>query len=373
MPITVVAPFEFEDDHHSLTMKLTGGMKAWQRSPDEWSIGPIIYRGEIMMGGLLSRAELQSAISAMGLIPVVLEHRVVMSGVKSVTWRSVDPVRPNSPLAATDIWQTIRGNLMAARLKAFRKNNTDASTQEIIDFKEQNTREENLCGYISDSLRSMDICISAICDYYHEQLTAHLRQGRKVGERSSNMADLPFIANVHSFFVHLGAARDYLAALIAHRCGLPEDVDAMNRLGDKLRWNSLPDDPILSFLVNIGCVSEKENSTKVRLSGWLEDVSNVRNELIHKRPFGSHETEIYGQIKSAGGLEGHFRFFKPIVLTDVANSDTLDYLADVYSRVVKLFGELALASGRDSAIITLTSRDILDFKVEAGKPADKQS
>ncbi len=355
MPITVVAPLAFEDDdYHSLVMNLTGGFKAWQRSQNEWSIGPIIYNDEVVMAGILSFAELRSAMSIMGLSWTVFEHRVVMSGVITKMWRSVEPVGMNSALSATDVWQTIRANSTSRRVAQFRAQFPDSSAQEILTIMEQSNADERLSEYISDSLRSMDICISSISDFYHDQLTTFLREGRAVGAKSCSVADLPFVANVHSFFVHFGAARDYLAALLAYRCGLSQNTEAMNRLLDKLTWNNLPNDPIIQHLVKVGCFAAKPNSTKTKLAGWLEDASNVRNELVHRRPFGSHESERYGHIQNAGGLEGHFRFFKPIHVGDGSTTDTLDYLADLYGKTTKLFGEIALISGADTAIQTLS-------------------
>lgn len=368
MGFSVVAPFEIEDDHQSFILNFTGGIKAWQRDANSWSFGPVIYKGEPVMAGMLSMTLLQSAMKQMGLLPVVMEHVVCMDGNSTTMLRSVHPVKHDVPLAAADIWRTISGNITDARIKKFRSEHPGASSKEIMEVKEKYTPEENYSDYISDSLRSMDICIGAICTYYHEQLISFLRDGRKVGVRSSNIADLPFIANVHSFFVHLGATKDYLATLIAIRCGLPKSIDAMNRLVDKLKWENLPDDAMVKYLVGNGVLSQKEGSEKSKLSGWLNDVSNIRNELVHKRPYGSHEDEKMGYIRATVGLDDHYRFWKPLHINGNSEQDTLDFISDVYHKTTRLFGDLALASGQDAQIPTLTDKDILELKVRTGKP-----
>ncbi|MDO9581860.1 MAG: hypothetical protein Q7J24_01930 [Desulfomicrobium sp.] len=372
MPIDVVAPFEVEDDHQSYIMHFTGGIQAWQRDKDSWSYGPIIYKGEPVMAGMLSTEVLRFAINQMGLSPIILAHRVCIDGSSSTILRSMNPNKKNDTLSAADVWGTISGNIVKKRVAAFRAQNPNATTEEVLKVINRKTSEEIFARFISESLRSMDICIDAISSYYHEQLVIFLREGKKVGERSSNIADLTCIANVHSFFLHLGAARDYLGALIAQRCGMPDNVDDMARLLDKLRWNNLPMDSILQTLIKRNVVTKKDNSEKCKLSGWLDRISGVRKQMVHKRPYGSHESEEYGHIRSAGDLKGHYRFWKPIYLETNSDQDALDFISDAYHKITELFGEVALASGNDTSIPILTDKEIKKLEVTAGKPPKEQ-
>lgn len=370
MAMKYIAPIEIDDDHQIIALNFTGGIKAWKTDRNQWSFGPIIYEGRPAIIGTLTHDLLKSATKQMELTPIIFENRMSINGLKSTIWKSVYTVKKGNNLTATDIWHTISRNITSARVSEFQKSNPSATEERVLEERSRYTPEERYSDYISDSLRSMDICMSEICNYYHEQLTFYLQKSRFSGEQSSSVADLPFIAFVHSFFLHFGAARDYLGALIAHRCGLPERVDDMARLTKELRWQRLPDEPMLRYLIDIGYLSPKENSTKSRQSGWLEQVSNVRNELVHKRPFGSHAEEKLGKILLAGGIDGHYRYFKPISLRGKLTVDALDYISDVYHKTMHLFGEMALQSGKEAKVPTLTDEDILDIKIHTGITPD---
>lgn len=367
MGITVVAPFEVEDDHQSFVQNFTGGIKAWQRDTNEWSFGPIIYQGEPVMAGILSQELLRTAVQAMELTAVLMEHHVCIKGESSTARRSISLLGRTDRLATTDIWQTISGNLNKARMAKFKKDFPDNTNEQWVSESNNLTQEESYSAYISDSLKSMDICINAICDYYHEQLVSSLRSGRKENQRYSSLADLSFTANVHSFFLHLGSARDYLASLIAARCGMPDNIDAMNRLTDKLKWESLPDDPLIKLMVDQKILTKKGGAEKSKISGWFEKVSDVRNQFIHKRPFGLHEDERMGWVKSAGGIAGHYRFCTPINLNENSDFvDALDYISDVYHKINRLFGDLALVSGYNVTIPSYSDKDFKGFRVTTG-------
>lgn len=87
---------------------------------------------------------------------------------------------------------------------------------EIADALDAQEPVEALANYISLSLRSMDISVEQIAAHYHEQLVNHMAAGRVEGEGSANTTSQTLYAHVHSYFLHLGAARDYLAALIEY-------------------------------------------------------------------------------------------------------------------------------------------------------------
>ncbi len=369
MPITRFATIEFDGDHEVTTVHFSGGVKAWTGGNDEWFFGPILHRGKPALAGVLRQSELRSEISQMKLVPIVYERRTSIDGATSVMWKTADPIKVGDHLTATDVWGTISTNLKQSRLDRFLERSPNASREEIVSVLGRSSPEERFSDYISDSLRCIDICIGAICSYYNEQLISFLVKGRRIGERSSSVADLPFIANVHSFFLHLGSARDYLAALIAHRCGLSETVDAMSRLIPKLSPAAISDDMILRHLLEIGYLATKDGSSSVKAAGWLENVSKIRNELIHKRPFGSHQDEKYGQIEAAGESEGRCKFRKPIHVNSRSTSDTLDFISEIYRNTTRLFGNLAIASGYEAKIPIINRKDIIRFSKQTGKPA----
>lgn len=362
MPITELQIIPADDDHHALSLNLTGGIKAWKLDDDEWSLGPIKYSGHPAIVGSLSTAELHSAISQLKISPIQFENTTVVNGITTTFLQIAVRDKLDRSFGAADAWHFISRNAARKRLLAHKHERSNSLVSEPNVEQTYITSEEKFADYISDSLRSMDICISSICNYYHQSLISSFRDGREPRLGFSHTSDLPFIANVHSFFVHVGAARDYLASLIASRLKLPARVDAMSRLVKALTWEKLPPDPLIRHLVSEGCLAAEKGSTKCKVSGWLEDVSNLRNSLIHTRPYGSHEAEKFGRIESVEGLDGHYIYVKPIDLDDGEPRDALDVVAEIYVKIGHLFHELACSSGGDTSIPTLTDSDIIELK-----------
>jgi hypothetical protein len=73
--------------------------------------------------------------------------------------------------------------------------------------------------------------VEQIAEFYNTEVTNGLANGRTNGNRYATTRDQSLYALVHSFFLHLGSVRDYLATLIAVQLGLnPDDTD---------RWRGL--------------------------------------------------------------------------------------------------------------------------------------
>ncbi|WP_456388976.1 hypothetical protein [Profundibacter sp.] len=102
---------------------------------------------------------------------------------------------------------------------------------EIATLLNETDVEERLARSISLSLKSMTIHTEQIADYYTEQLVNILSTNNFSNRSFGGPLDQNLYAQIHSFFAHFGAARDYLGALIAHRIGKnPNKIDSMNRL-----------------------------------------------------------------------------------------------------------------------------------------------
>ncbi|WP_157001342.1 hypothetical protein [Paracoccus sp. S4493] len=367
MPITEYQFIEADSDYYAISLNFTGGIKAWKLDHNEWSLGPIEYFGAPTIIASLSDSELRSAISHLGISPVQYENTNVSGGIATTFLRSASAGQSDVSIGPADVWHNISKNIGRDRIRRYRCERTEANFSEIKKEKPKTTFDERYADYISDSLRSMDICVGAICSYYHQALIAAIRSKQQPGTGVATTADLPFIANVHSFFIHVGAARDYLALLIARRLNLRDKINGMNRLVEDLDWDSVSIDPLILKLVSEGCLARKDGSTKCKVSGWLEQVSNLRNTLVHKRPYGSHADEQLGRIEKVEGLNGHFVYIKPIVMGDANIKDTLDVVADTYAKMGRLFLDLAGVSGGDTSIPVLTDGQISEVNAGGGE------
>jgi hypothetical protein len=185
------------------------------------------------------------------------------------------------------------------------------------------------------------------------------------GQRSANTQAPNLIAHIHSFFVHLGAARDHLGALVAHRIGLDyKKCDSIARLAGELREAALSDDALLTFLFETGCISANPKKPGgYVVAGWMENVTAIRNELVHKRPYGSKYAERFGCVVPAQKDAGIYRYVRSLHLNASAGQDVLDVIQYHYARCTDLFYKAAKASGGDASMWHLTDKDVISFEI----------
>ena len=163
---------------------------------------------------------------------------------------------------------------------------------------------------------NMDISVEQIAEFYNEQLVNHMASGSLEGKRASSTLDQTLFAHVHSFFMHLGAARDYLAAFCALRMGKdPQKVDSFARLAEAVRPEHFSADDLLQLLQARGYFRQKPTSSvKFELAGWMEEVTDLRNEFMHRRPYGDRFIEQMGFAQPVDREAGLYRYVRPIVL-----------------------------------------------------------
>jgi hypothetical protein len=212
----------------------------------------------------------------------------------------------------------------------------------------------------------MDINIEQIAEFYHEQLVNLMSGGRLTGQRSGSSQDQTLFAHVHSFFLHLGAARDYLGAFIAMRIGQdPEEIDSMAGLIRILKQEHLGTDKLLDLLHAKGFVRPSpQNAKKWEAAGWLKQASALRNQFAHQRPYGSRHAERFGWAVAISEENGIFRYYRPIVDKDGVERDVLDVIAEHYKNCTSFFHEMAAQSGKDISIFHFTDEDIISISME---------
>lgn len=337
-----------EDDHQAIAINYTGGFKIWQLDEDEWSYGPILHEGKPCIIGKFSFAEAKEAIEKMNLCPIGYEHHTSLDGSSMTVYMSVYPVSPKNPMPATDVWQTISGNIQGSA----------GTSGEILG---------KYAHYLTASLRSMDIAIAQISNHYHTQLIQSLRDGTEVGRRFSTLADLTFIANIHSFFLHFGSARDYLATLIARRCGLSRSIDSLASLVKKLDPSNLPNDPILKHMLNQNLIIPTSDRKAMEVGGWLKQATTIRNSVVHKHPYGSRKSERSGMIIANEAAPEMRIYWRPIIIDDNDGKDALDIAASVYHDTMRLLGCIAEISNYDANIPVFDEESILDLQIKTGK------
>lgn len=336
----------------------SGGIRAIQQDKDRWLIAPIFDAGPCAKG-YLSKLQLQEVLRTNNITEIAFHREGWFNGQCHSSWSPILPGRTNHMIAPADIWRQIAVNLAHARTVP--KIGTVTTKRELAALIDDHDQTERLAQSISLSLRNMDISIEHIFEFYYEQIVALMASDRLDGTRQSSTLDQTLYAQVHAFFAHLGAARDYLATLIGFRLNKnSQKTDSLARLIEVIRLDELGNDALLDTLVERGYIQRRPSGiNKIQISGWIADVTMLRNLLMHKRPYGSRFAERMGYAVAIDRSEGIFRYTRPITLND-GEHDVLDIVVNHYRKAGSLFVECAEKTGLDTNILKITDADIVE-------------
>jgi hypothetical protein len=364
-------PLPRQPDAQGFHIHCTGGFRAAEAGKDVWIIEPVMDDGRPCRKGFLSKAGLNAFIRNAGLTPIAFQSFGWERGNYHSHWSPLIPSRTNHMQGPSDLWGNVASNLARQRSGAELQDMPRPTREEIALILDDRTEEEWLARSISLSLRSMDISVEQIAEFYNEQLVNLMAAGLVDGRRSGGTQDQSLFAHVHSFFVHFGAARDYLATFIAARIGArvgkkQRKVDCMRDLLESIQSHHLGTDRLLDLLQArkfIQRPAAKSNGWET--SGWLKEASNLRNQFVHRRPYGARHAEGFGHVAALAPSIGLYRYVRPVLLENNAERDVLDVVVHHYKQTTALFQDMAEASGMDVSMLTLTDRDVLS--IEGGK------
>lgn len=355
-----------QPDAQIFYVHFTGGFRAAKVSDDYWMIEPIFEKKEPRTKGFISYAQLQRIAHIGGFQVLGFQSSGWLNGQWHSSWRPLIPNETNHLQSPSHLWANIANNLFRttrAQHLGKLKNSDHAAIGDILDDR---TVEERLARSISFSLRSLDIAVEQIAEHYNEQLVNSMYSGAVDGQKNSNTMDQNLFAHVHAFFLQIGSARDYLAAFIANRLGMDAGhgkVDTMSALKSKLRVQHIDQEATLGLLMTRKwLVPQKEDQNKWVTVGWLKDITDLRNEIVHRRPYGSVYAERFGWTIPLQQRLGLHRYFRPIKIKDHPEQDLLDVISSHYQTCTGLFFEAAKASGLDVSMMTLTDKDIALIK-----------
>lgn len=356
-------------------MHCTGGFRAANVSDDHWQIEPIFEGGEARAKGFLTNVKLRQIVRLGGFKVLGFQSSGWFNGEWHASWRPIIPTKKNHARSPSDIWGDISSNLFRAARSQQLNELRDADHSKVAKVLDDRTVEERLAKAISLSLRSMDLAVEQIAEYYNEQLVNKMYAGKLDGQRSSSTLDQSLFAHVHAFFLQLGSARDYLAAFIANRLGMDAShgkIDTMNALKSKIRAQHVGREPILDLLIREKwLVPQSHGPDNWATSGWLKEITELRNEIVHRRPYGSVYAECFGWAIPLHPELGLYRYFRPIEIKGQPEFDLLDVICSHYRICTGLFFEAANVSGLDGSMMTLTEKDIISLN-EIHRPSADQ-
>lgn len=354
-----------QNDAAAFYVHCLGGFRGAMAKDDVWMVEPVLDEGKACRKGFFSKRQLEQFTIRAGLPAIALQNISWNKGQYHSSWSPIIPGQGNHLLGPAELWGNVAANITRRRTGAELRAMQNPTKEEIAELLDEKSEEERLARSISLSLRSMDINIEQIAEFYHEQLVNLMSAGLLKGQRSGGSQDQTLFAHVHSFFLHLGAARDYLGAFIAMRIGQdPKEIDSMAGLIRVLKQEHLGTDKLLDLLHAKGFVRPStQNTKKWEAAGWLKQASDLRNQFVHQRPYGSRHAERFGWAVAVSEENGIFRYYRPIVDKDAVERDVLDVIAEHYKNCTAFFYEMAAQSGKDTSMLHLSKEDIISLKM----------
>ncbi|MGK7866274.1 hypothetical protein [Falsiroseomonas sp. E2-1-a20] len=243
-------------------LHVTGGIRAFGSSAGFWAWHPVTIGGAIHA---LKPVPINSILNIAKNLGAELFGGNEISGLgaslHSRVWTPLDGPYNGQPQPA-DLWINIAANADRAG----------------------DRRYAELANHISFSLRAAGIRLRDASDHYRDQLLAAIEEKRKPGILFSNLPLSDLQLAFHSVLSELGSARDYLGVLLGYSFNAPPSIDAMNRFK---RWVSKAAHSDLRLEPIVDKVLRGYDQTSS--DPWLADLSEYRNEFLHRRPLGSGE------------------------------------------------------------------------------------
>lgn len=357
----ISAPLLRQKDGYSLYIFFTGGIRASNSEDDLWQIEPIYDDGKAYRKGLINKKDLQNFAASMGIKPIAFGTYGWIDGRYYSSWKPIFGNKKSHLLSPPNLWSNIAANISECNEQERELNLERTELEKIAEIYDDQSLEESLSRSISLSLRSMEINIEQIAEHYFEQLVDTMYT-RSFATACSTTGDQTLFAHVHSFFLHLGAARDYLAAFIAKQIGIDAKTNSLEKLRKKLLLSHIGSSPMLEKLISDGLMVPPPDSLgQWDISGWLRKANRLRNILVHERPYGSKYLEKYGSTKELSKEMGVYRHFRIVCTEDSSDLDLLDVINDFYQNCMSLFENMADLSGFDKSMMVYTDNDIISI------------
>jgi hypothetical protein len=350
------------EDGSRRSICFSGGIITTYISNRELVIEPVLEDGVAYIKGPLTQIEVQKLANECSITPIAFEQITWRQGKCYEIWTPILNGKKEHKLCPSDLWSNIA--LHFARQRFMDKKDCSDAYDDITNIHGK-TQEEVLCRSISLSLRCMDINVRQIHEFYNQKLVDLLSTGGADGRITSDISDQVMAPYIHSFFMHFGACRDHLAALIALRLEKKHHVNDMMRLLGAIVQDDFNADPILRLLLSAKIIEKNKETGKWNICGWLKDASELRKRFVHHTPYGAGSNEAKGRLSSISKNNGLYKFEYFILGKNEETYDVLDLIEFYYKNILHLFDEAEFKSGYDSSIINLTNKDIIDVKINS--------
>jgi len=315
-------------------LHFTGGLRG-RRQGSGWLIGPLRVDGAFVEMG-----------------PVPETHISIVAAELRVRAFGADETLLGDPHLPTRIWRPFVGLEATSGLPTELWGNIAHHAAAAADED-----YSALARYVSVCLRASDIRLRDISDGYGAQLLSALTNGAEVGHPFENIPLADLHLAIHSFVAEMGAARDYLAAIVGRQLGAPTSKDSLARLIDWLGADArrtAASQPAAVALTRGWADAEDP---------WLKQLTDYRNLFLHRGPMGARGFESAPRLAASATRHGEVRTLVLPIPRRLEGPDTVDALTQfvrLHWQMFQLAADLAAVASYASTPIVITSADIVD-------------
>lgn len=309
----------------------TGGLVG-RRVGAAWAIGPILRDGHVRQLGPIPDERMcevaaQVGIKVLGTSEITLDDPHLPSHI----WKpSIEPA--SARFTPADRWGLISNNARIAGDDTYAE----------------------LARYVEVSLRAAGIRLRDAADQYHRQLVAGLHRGQGVDLRFKNVSQQDLHVAFHSLLAELGAARDYLASIVARELdGINTSIDSLAKLvaWTKKQANAGARQHALVAPLLEGVAEEATDR-------WMYELTDYRNTFLHREPLGARNNDnwlLITTVSTSFGTVHRLRFNLPRRRETDDSTDALDKFAHIYGRMQGVADFLADNARFPDTPLTFTS------------------
>lgn len=264
------------------TLHFTGGIRG-RRAEAGWRIGPIGPNGALGDLAPVPERDIKAAASALGIHVFGADEELLCDPyLRTRIWRPFVGL-PSDPGLPTETWASIGHHASEAGDETY----------------------ANLARNVAECLRAADIRLRDLSDGYESQLLSALNAETQSGVRFDNLPLKDLHLAIHSLVAEMGAARDYLAAIVGMHLGAPEKYNSLAWLLPWLKAKAREAECATPIAVTL--LEGVDDSSG---DAWLSRLSAYRNLFLHRGPMGSRDIKQGPHLVELASVHGLIRTFK---------------------------------------------------------------
>jgi len=316
------------------TLHFTGGLRA-RRNQGGWMVGPLLKDGDLVDVGPVPEDQINAVAAELGVRTFGADETILGDRyIPPRIWEPFVGLKP-TPGLPTELWANIAHHAANAGDEGYGE----------------------LARFVAVCLRAADIRLRDISDGYGAQLLSALNNGTKVGHPFDNMPLADLHLAIHSFVAEMGAARDYLAAIVGRQLGAPANKDSLARLIDWLAADARAAEATqpVSVALMEGWIDETDP--------WLKQLTDYRNLFLHRGPIGARGMNSAPRLATYATRYGEVRILVLPIPRRLEGPETVDALVQfvrLHWQMFHLAADLALLSPYPRTTQVVTRADMVE-------------